>query len=41
MTKPPMIRVGPSSGTFTFNGAGGSRYLGGVMASSIVIRETL
>lgn len=34
------VRAGGSSaGTTTFNGAGGNRFYGGVMASSIVIRE--
>lgn len=34
------VRAGMgSAGTFTFNGEGGSRILGGVMASSIVITE--
>lgn len=35
------VRAGGTGGTLTFNGAAGSRYLGGVMASSIVIREVL
>jgi hypothetical protein len=34
------VRSGPSSAaTVTFNGYGGNRYLGGVMASSITITE--
>lgn len=36
------VRAGGSSaaaGTFTFNGVAGARFLGGVMASGIVIRE--
>ena len=34
------VRLGPSlAGTLTFNGAGGTRVFGGVMASSIVIHE--
>ena len=41
MTQPLMNRVGPSSGTFTFNGAGGSRYFGGALWSSITIREVI
>lgn len=33
------VRAGPSSGTMTFNGSGGARRFGGVMASSITITE--
>lgn len=33
------VRAGPSTGTITFNGSGGARRFGGVMASSIVITE--
>jgi hypothetical protein len=34
------VRAGPASaGTLTFNGVGGTRRLGGVMASSITITE--
>lgn len=33
------VRAGATSGTTTFNGAGGARYFGGVMASSITIQE--
>lgn len=34
------VRAGSDvAGTFTFNGAGGARKLGGVLASSIIIRE--
>ncbi|RLG44246.1 MAG: hypothetical protein DRN81_04955 [Thermoproteota archaeon] len=33
------VRAGGPSGTFTFNGVGGSRMFGGVMASSITITE--
>ncbi|MCR6633148.1 MAG: hypothetical protein NVV74_25635 [Magnetospirillum sp.] len=36
------VRAGPShlfGGTVTFNGAGGSRLLGGLMASSITVTE--
>jgi hypothetical protein len=34
------VRAGPASGgTLTFNGVGGARKLGGVLASSITIRE--
>lgn len=33
------VRVGATSGTFTFNGALGARYFGGVYASSITVRE--
>lgn len=34
------VRAGAqNAGTFTFNGVGGSRFYGGVLASSIVIRE--
>jgi hypothetical protein len=34
------VRVGSAgAGTTTFNGSGGARFFGGVMASSIVIRE--
>jgi len=35
------VRVGPSAGTFTFNGAGGTRLFGGVANSSITITEVL
>jgi hypothetical protein len=36
------VRVGAqNAGTFTFNGVGGARFLGGVLASGIVIREVL
>jgi hypothetical protein len=36
------VRAGQSSaGTWTFNGASGAAFFGGVMASSIVIREVL
>lgn len=36
------VRVGAqNAGTFTFNGVGGARFMGGVLASSIVIREVL
>jgi hypothetical protein len=35
------VRAGPSSGTFTFNGAGGARYFGGASASSITIHEVI
>lgn len=33
------IRVGPSTGTYTFNGSAGTRTFGGVAASSILITE--
>lgn len=33
------VRGGAGQGTFTFNGSGGSRLLGGVMSSSITITE--
>ncbi len=33
------VRAGSGAGTITFNGSGGSRLMGGVMASSIVISE--
>lgn len=33
------VRAGGDSGTFSFNGKGGSRLAGGVMASSITITE--
>ena len=33
------VRAGPSGGTLTVNGNGGSRYLGGVQYSSITITE--
>ncbi len=33
------VRIGPSSGTFTLNGASSARLLGGVSASSITIEE--
>jgi hypothetical protein len=33
------VRAGGQSGTFTFNGSGGSRKMGGVYASSITITE--
>lgn len=33
------VRAGATSGTTTFNGAGGARYLGGVYSSSITITE--
>lgn len=34
------VRMGPqSAGTLTFNGAGGGRFFGGIMASSITITE--
>lgn len=33
------VRTGSASGVTTFNGAGGARLMGGVMASSIVITE--
>lgn len=33
------VRAGPSAGTLTFNGSGGARRFGGVMASSITITE--
>ena len=35
------IRIGPPSGTLTFNGEAGARKLGGVLASSITIWEIL
>jgi hypothetical protein len=35
------VRLGGSSGTTTFNGQGGVGLFGGVMSSSIVIREVL
>ena len=43
-TSPTTFRVrvgGGTASTTTFNGSGGTRYLGGVMASSIVIQEVL
>lgn len=33
------VRLGPEAGTLTFNGQGGSRLFGGVLASSITITE--
>jgi hypothetical protein len=33
------VRAGNDSGTYTLNGAGGVRKLGGVMASSITVTE--
>ena len=33
------VRIGSSSGTLTFNGAGGVAYMGGTLASSITIEE--
>lgn len=33
------VRIGGAAGTTTFNGVGGSRYMGGVLASSITIHE--